>query len=223
MIRAALTQIARPLGRFARPLGRFGRDEGGSFVAEFLMLVPVMAFAYVGLFSFWDAFRTRNSVQKAAYAITDSLTREMEPVDADFLDGLSHVADYLSLGAQRVKLRVTSVLYKGSTGQIIVLWSYSNDEADLPRVLTATISEQTARIPAMASGDSAVIIEAHMPYQPPFGIGMQTNEFSEYIVARPRFVPKIELASFTAASPQVDPGASIGFDSAPIDYGVSSR
>ena len=64
-------------------LTRFRRDERGSVIAEMVITLPMLIWAYMAMYVYWDAFRMINSVQKASYTISDMVSREMLPLDTN--------------------------------------------------------------------------------------------------------------------------------------------
>lgn len=186
-------------------LRRFLNDQTGSIIAETVIVLPFMLWAYLALFVYWDAFRAVNISQKAAYTISDMLSREMVTLPTTYVDGMDSLMTYLvgSENASGVRIRVTSVTYNLSKKQYQVEWSRSPNNA-LPQLTTATIANLKSQIPTLADGDHVMLVETEVDYEPPFDIGM--GDFSinvgdrvlkQFIVTRPRFVPKICLTGVT--------------------------
>lgn len=49
--------MKRLLNRLPRALRRFLFREDGTVIAETLIVLPVLLWAYIGLFVYWDCFR----------------------------------------------------------------------------------------------------------------------------------------------------------------------
>jgi hypothetical protein len=49
------------------------------------------------------------------------------------------------------------------------------------------------RIPRMSDGDSVVLVETELTVQPVFEVGLSNQVISNFVVTRPRFLPKICL------------------------------
>lgn len=191
------------LSRLRKPLGAFGRDEGGTVVAEAVIVLPLFLWAYLALFVYWDAFRSLNTVQKAAYTISDLMSREQADVSQGYIDGMGDLLDYLIDNNQDAKLRVTSIYWNDTRKQFEVFWSASPENAVAP-LTNGSLQDLAYEIPAMAAGSSAIIIEVDVDYEPGFDIGLPDQTFHQFIVTRPRFPPCIPLA---AISPDCSVGA----------------
>jgi Flp pilus assembly protein TadG len=70
-------------------LRRFARDEKGSLVVEAIIVMPMFVWAYAGLFVYWDAYRSINTVQKASYTISDLISRSQASVNDAYIAGMA--------------------------------------------------------------------------------------------------------------------------------------
>lgn len=177
--------------RVEQAIRRFGSDRSGSVTAEAMLIVPVMTLGMFGFFSFWNAYQSQNMVQKAAYAISDMLSREMIPATPAFLDGLERTLEYM-VGSE-ARTRVTSIRRNsdgplGTTG-LQVLWSYSPGGVMLP-LNNATLTEVIADVPMMAVGSNMVVYEVVVPYTPLTEI-LTIDTLNETVAMRPRFLPTL--------------------------------
>lgn len=175
-----------------RPLRRFLREDRGSVVAEAVIVLPVFLWAYLALFTYWDAFRSLNTVQKASYTVSDMVSREMLGISTSYVDGLDRMMEYLVDDGQNVSMRLTSVTWSATNNRFEVHWSRSPGNAMIP-LTTTTLLPLASKIPNMAAGDYVVILEVLVPYAPTFSIGMNDMNFEEFIVTRPRFLPCLPL------------------------------
>ena len=175
-----------------RPLRRFLREDRGSVVAEAVIVLPVLLWAYLALFTYWDAFRSLNTVQKASYTVSDMVSRENLGISTAYVDGLDRMMEYLVDDGQNVSMRLTSVTWSATNNRFEVHWSLSPGNAMIP-LTTTTLQPLASKIPNMAAGDYVVILEVSVPYAPTFSIGMNDMNFEEFIVTRPRFLPCLPL------------------------------
>lgn len=179
-------------------LHRFGRDESGVLMVEAIIVLPFMLWAYLALFVYWDAFRSINTSQKAAYTISDMISREMVTLPANYVTGMRDLMRYLVDNDQVVQIRVTSVSWSQTNRRFEVDWSRSPDNA-LPQLTTATIAPLAYRIPAMADGDRVIIVETNVSYHPAFNVGMTDETLKQFVVTRPRFIPKLCMTGVTCS------------------------
>jgi len=183
-----LSSIAARLRRATR---RFAARSSGSVTIEGIFIIPIMALGMTGFYAFWDAYKTQNVVQKAAYAVSDMLSREMIPATPAFIDGLDRTLEYL-IGSD-VRVRVTSIrrTADGPLGLqgLDVLWSYSPGNVIAP-LTEATLTEVERDIPMMAIGSNMVMFEVRVPYSPVTEI-LELDTIRETVAMRPRFLPTL--------------------------------
>ncbi len=173
---------------------RFGRDESGVLMAEAIIVLPFMLWSYLALFVYWDAFRSVNTSQKAAYTISDMISREMLPLPTTYVTGMRDLMRYLIDNDQTVKIRVTSVTWSETNERFEVHWSRSPDNAMLP-LTTTTLQDYASRIPKMAAGDFVTIVETSVSYHPAFSVGMNDEVIKQFVVTRPRFLTCISVTA----------------------------
>lgn len=185
-----MTSLVRTLSQSVR---RFLRGEDGTIIAETVIVLPMLLWAYIGLFVYWDCFRSLNTVQKATYTVSDMLSRAQTGITSSYIDGLEQVVEYLIDHDQNATMRVTSISWNTVNNRFEVHWSRSTDQTGLPPLTTVTLQNFTSQIPTMTAGDYVVIVEVKVPYVPSFNVGMTAQTFNEFIVTRPRFLPCIPL------------------------------
>lgn len=60
------------------------------------MILPILIWAFFGSFTIFEAFRQRSISLKATYTIADMLSRQIDAVGPDAIDGLNDVFEYLT-------------------------------------------------------------------------------------------------------------------------------
>lgn len=173
-----------------RKLRRFARDEKGTMIVDAIMVLPMFIWAYAALFAYWDAYRSINTVQKAAYTISDLLSRTQGEVDDTYVAGLRSTMNYLLDSDQAGDIRVTSYTWNQNRNRYEVIFSRSPGNG-MSRLTTSSLASLAGRLPIMADGDSAVLVETRVPYTPPMSFGLQPTTIEQFVVTRPRFLPKI--------------------------------
>lgn len=165
----------------------FVRDETGTVMVETLIVLPMLLWSYLAMFVYWDSFRSMNTVQKAAYTISDTISRETTVLPASYFDGMRSVMELLIDRDQDVKMRITSITYDQDTLQYQVLWSYSPGGL-WTEMSTGDLNLMKNRIPNLSDADFATIVETEVPYTPAFNVGLNNQTMKQFIVTRPRFV-----------------------------------
>jgi Flp pilus assembly protein TadG len=174
----------------------FRRDESGLILAEFVIVLPMLIWAFMALFVYWDVFRSMNTAQKASYSISDLISRQNNDIPESYLTGMQAVMEYMLPDNQNAKMRFTSVKWSVPNNRFEVIWSRSPGTT-MPELTTATLQALANQIPVMAPTDSVMIVESSVPYVTPYDVGLADNyTFDEFIVTRPRFLTKICLQGF---------------------------
>ncbi len=173
-------------------LYRFHSEDHGSVVAEAVVALPLMIWAYMGLYVYWDAFRAVNLAQKASYTVADYISRERGTLSTAEVSGLAKVYQYMMDSDQTTAMRITSLYWSPDNDRFEVYWSRSPGNTMTP-LTTSTLQAVKDRIPAMTDGDSAILLETETSYSAAFNVGVEDQVFRNFIVTRPRFLTRICL------------------------------
>jgi hypothetical protein len=182
--------------------GTFLRDEDGLILAEGLLMLPLVIWALVAMFIYWDVFRTINVTQKAAYGVADLLSRQKDEIPLTFANGLQKVVDFLTPGGHPVKMRITSFECQAPTGpgctstngSYKLLFSYS------PQSKAGVLTEPniqnwrtSGKIPVLSNGESVFVVETEVAFKAQlqtaiagFMVGVDDAKYGQFIVTKPR-------------------------------------
>ncbi|RME15903.1 MAG: pilus assembly protein [Alphaproteobacteria bacterium] len=187
---------------FAAPR-RFARDESASLSVEAAIIAPLLLWTFLATYTYFDVFRYKSLALKGNYAISDLLSRETSTINDDDITGIKNVYRYLTQSNMQSWVRVTVVHCAencatlndpGTDRTLEVDWSASS-EAGQDVWTNDTIMDQFNDIvPSIASGERVIIVETRMQYEPPFAAeltGIDTTEFYDVVVTRPRFAPQL--------------------------------
>lgn len=180
-------------------LRRFMRDEDGLVLTEFLILLPLLLWAFMALYIYWDTFRVINQAQKASYAVSDLISRQGD-VNMAFVNGMDDVMALVMRRGGDVRVRITSVEWDEDDDEFLILFSRSPG-SHLPRLNENQIDDYRPWIPVMANHDSVIIVETEVDHAPIFDVGITPQTFRNLIVTRPRFNRRICLAESMATCP----------------------
>ncbi len=177
----------------SRILGKFYRDEKGIITVEAVIIVPIILFLLFALVVYFDGFRQKGVNLRAAYTVSDLLSRQYPTVDEDYVDGLKSIYDYLVDSPDDSSFRVSMVqfdsedLNNDDDGFAFLKWSHGIGEYN--DLTDSTLDDIRDRIPLMAHGDSLLILETKMTYTPNFSSGIVPFDIEYLIATRPRFIP----------------------------------
>lgn len=175
---------------FTNFLRRFMRDEKGTVLIETLVVLPLFLWAFAALFAYWDAYRNINTVQKASYTVADLISRNQVPVDDAYIGGMLSTLNYVMKTENTGKMRVTSFKWNDPDKRYEVIFSRSPNQA-MPQLTNNDLANLKSRLPIMANADSAVLVEVDVPYTPPVNYGLAPGSLTQFIVTRPRLIPKL--------------------------------
>lgn len=192
---------------FKHRFATFLRDEDGLILAEGLIMLPLIIWAMVAMFIYWDVFRTINVTQKAAYSIADLLSRQRDTIPTTFANGLQNVADFLTPGGHPVKIRITSLECNSSTGTKLcnyntgsykLLFSFSPGNKVPPLTQTDIqlwkgTTPTNGKVATLNNLESVFVVETTVDFKAQLQtvlLGLLVNvtdqTFGEFIVTRPR-------------------------------------
>jgi hypothetical protein len=183
---------------FQKVRGFFNSDERGSLSVEAVFAFPMLFWAATATFTFYDAYKAQNTSYRANYTISDMLSRETNPVNQNYIDGLNRVFRYMThTGPESSWIRVSVVQCTANCGnettrELSFVWSHSASGA---RSLTsADVPFYKTKIPLLPAGDRLILVETSRQYIPPFAsalVSFAERNLVSHVVTRPRFAPQL--------------------------------
>ncbi|WP_108816344.1 TadE/TadG family type IV pilus assembly protein [Loktanella sp. Alg231-35] len=175
-------------------LQEFRDDEDGSMAIELLLVTPILVWALLSTFVYFDLFRVESNSNRAALTMADMFSREAAPITPAYLNGAREVLRALTFEEANPDYRVTVYRYRETQDDYRRVWSKrrglgaalsNSDLADL---------KAADRLPLMANNDQAILFETRTEYDAPFSIGLgpfsgtdlDDVTFQTFIVIRPR-------------------------------------
>jgi len=164
----------------------FADDRSGSVTVEAAIMLPLLVWAYCALFTFFDAYRQSSINQKAAYTISDMISRESNPINDDFLDGSHQMLNFLTRSANERRIRVSVIRYDGDTDNHTVEWSQTR--GTISALATGDVSDWNDKLPSMVNEERLILVETWTDYTAPFRIvGLNDQTIETFVFTRPRF------------------------------------
>ncbi len=170
-------------------LRNFARDARGSVAIETAIIVPVLLWAMIAMWIFFDAYKTRSEVEKAAWVIGDMISRETNAIDDDYLDGAKNLFDLLSDSDSPAGLRVSVIMYSGAFEQYQLEWS--KVRGDIGALEGSNMTDLADDLPGMADGERLILIQTISTYEPELNVGIGDQTMETFIFTRPRFAPQV--------------------------------
>lgn len=185
----------RPIGLLAAraraALVDFGQDSRGLVATEAIILLPLVIWTYVAMFSFFDMLRMKSVNQKAAFTVADAFSRETNKIDDTYVDSSFTLFKALTRN-QSPSMRVSVLTYDDSTDKYVVRWSESRGTDAAAALNDNTVNSEKDHLPSVISGDEFIYLETWNNYTTPFKIGMDFFELKSAVVINPRFADQLK-------------------------------
>ena len=187
------------MNTFAHFLRRFRDDEEGVAAVELLLAIPILVWALLSTLVYFDAYQNEAISTRAGLTLADAISRERNAVDDTYITNMRNVLRVLTRAESDPALRVTVYRYRAAGDRYMVVWS-KDESGDMGGNLTTVELEQMRnRLPIMANGDRAILVETRTTYTAPFSVGMgpffgsglETLDFNSVTVITPRFLDTI--------------------------------
>ncbi len=179
--------------RIIKAIKSFKRDTRGSYSVEAMLVLPALIWANVGTYTFFDAFNAVDTNLKAAYTMSDMISRQKETVTPAYINGMNSLFDYLNRTSGNTWIRVTVITYDTPSKSYKVTWSYATHNE--PLQTDTTINKAASKLPTIVAGDSLIVVETHLYYTPPFDMGLAAQSMDQFVVTRPRLGPQVVYSS----------------------------
>jgi len=199
------------------------RDERGTITMEYVLWLPILLFWLTISAVFYDAYKSRDDAAKAAYTIADILSRQTE-LSVTSIEELADLQRTLvPRAASTMFLRLSSFTCTGrdtdgdgifetgcldpATGvssDYEINWSILPpidgwpddflDGATAPGVISSPAEIPIDSLPLMAVGDTIVLVDVSVPFQPIASwVGVDVQEWVFRVAVWPRLVADIDL------------------------------
>ncbi len=183
-------------------IARFRSDERASLSVETVIIFPLLAWVYIGMFTYFDSFRAQSQSDKATYTIADMLSREQFYITPLYMDTLWELHGMLTRDNNPTKLRVSVLEWNDTRDRYLTVWSEGRGD---PPPLTDTDLWSPGyrdRLPdGLPDGEQVILVEAWTIYEPPFDLGRLISDdlsgsfgavsFDTFTVIRSRFTSQL--------------------------------
>ena len=113
-----------------RPFDRlkaFFRGTEGSVTIEFVLIMPILFWAFMATYVFFDGYRQSTVNLKATYAIGDLISRETEAINDNYIDSMHELLKLMVRSRSETGMRITVVRYDEADDRYYVDWSKERD------------------------------------------------------------------------------------------------
>lgn len=172
-----------------RKLQTFARDSRGSISVEFVLVMPFLFWAFMASYVYFDGYRQSAVNLKAAYTISDLISRETAAVNDDYIDSMYSLLQLMVRSNSRVKMRISVVRYDADDDRYYVDWSKARGYTTLRT--NDNVGDIRERLPVMPDAERVILVETDNTFVPLFNVGLDNIELENFVFTRPRFAPQV--------------------------------
>lgn len=176
----------------------FWSDKSAAVAFEMVIIFPILLWAWIGTFAFFDAYRVYNTSIKATYTVADLLSRQLCVVYDSDLDGMAAMLEAMIRDTDGVEMRATEII-ANNDGTYRVMWSYGT--GSLADYATPNLSPLEDQLPNMAEHERVVLVESFVDYDPAFDVGLNDLVFENFTLTRPRYADRVVYNAGTNPDP----------------------
>lgn len=169
-------------------LTRFKRSEEGSIAVETVIMLPLMFWAYLAMYSTFDTFRMYNLNQTAAYTVGDAISRETQAIDPNYLQGMHELFEYLTRGTGQTAIRVSSIWYDQENDRFHTDWSQVR--GTVQPLTSEDVHSWHSKLPVMPNNERVTLVETWRDFDPLFKTGLERRDIYNFVFTRPRYAPR---------------------------------
>lgn len=177
--------------RLTNQLKRFAAQERGSIAVEALLIVPILFWAIMAGYTFFEGYRQSASNIKAAYTIGDLISRETREINSTYIDSMEAMFALMVRNQTDLKMRISLVLYDADSDRHELQWSAVRGDS-VEKLTDADMPRMKDILPPMSDQNTLILVETSNTFVPPFRVGLDNIELENFVFTRPRFANNIK-------------------------------
>lgn len=171
-------------------LRAFRRETDGSVSIEFAIYAPALLILFAAIYTYFDAFRQESANLKAAYTVSDLISRETNALNDNYIDSMHNLTRLLNRAGSTISLRISVVRWDEADNRYYVDWSEVRGGA-FTAWTDANVSNVEDNLPTMPNQERVILVETQNDVTPAFRVGLPDMNIYNFVFTRPRFAPQI--------------------------------
>jgi len=172
----------------------FKDDVAGSASVEAAIVIPFIFWAFGAGFTFFEAYRAQAVAEKAAYAVSDMISRETLEISPDYITNMRKIyRDLSGLTNAETALRVTVMRWDEEDGRLYIDWA--KRRGDIPRLRNRDVADYQDLLPTMVDNERIILVETSSDYSPAFNFALPPRQIETFVFVRPRYAPQLVFNS----------------------------
>ena len=179
------------MGRsFFTSLRRFRQREDGSIAIEAAFYIPFLLLVFALMYTLFDLFRQDTVNTKAAYTISDLISRETTALDDDYIDSMFELGKLLIRKDSGMSMRISVLHWDDTDDRFYVDWSV--ERGDMMDTWTNdTVDAIETDLPMMPDQERVIVVETWNDILPAFNVGLDGQNIYKLVFTRPRFASQV--------------------------------
>jgi len=178
-------------------LKAFRRQTDGLVSIEFAFYMPFLLMIFASIYTYFDAFKQESANLKAAYTVSDLISRETNAINNDYIDSMHNLSELLIRSGSSISLRISVIRWDTDDNRYYVDWSAVRG-GELSAWTDADISNVEDDLPTMPDQERVILVETQNNVDAAFKIGLPNMEIYNFVFTRPRFAPQIVFEGSTS-------------------------
>ncbi|GAA6207141.1 pilus assembly protein [Cognatishimia sp. WU-CL00825] len=177
-----------------KKLKSFTKDASGSVAIETVIILPLLFWAIAAVAIFFDAYRTKSAAEKAAFTISDMLSRETNAITPTYVTNTRSLFDALAKSDTDSSMRISVITWNEDEDAYEMEWSQTR--GDTYAALTAqNLIDLKDSLPTMADQDAVILIETQTTFDPALDVGLGSRSIETFVFTRPRYAPQLVFST----------------------------
>ncbi|WP_420005908.1 TadE/TadG family type IV pilus assembly protein [Arenibacterium sp. LLYu02] len=179
------------MGRFLLPaLRRFRRRDDGSISVEAAFYLPFLLLVFGVMYTLFDLFRQDTVNTKAAYTISDLISRETAALNDDYIDSMFSLGKLLIRKDSGMSMRISVLHWDEDDVRFYVDWSVERGDMMDPWT-NDTVDAIENDLPMMPDQERIIVVETWNDILPAFNVGLDGQNIYKLVFTRPRFASQV--------------------------------
>jgi len=174
-------------------LARFRDDTRGSVAIDSMLLLPILLWAYLAMFSFFDMMRQQSLNQKASFTLADMFSRETDAINDVYITNAFELFKSMVRADTAISMRVSVLQWDEGADKFTVDWSKARGSK--AALTDGAVASWKSKLPLMLSSERIITVETWNPYEIPFEIGMDDFSMETFTFISPRFAPQLPFCN----------------------------
>lgn len=174
-------------------LRAFWQDQTGSITVEFVLVMPILFWTFMAGYVYFDGYRQSSINLKAAYTISDLLSRETQAITPEYIDSMYELHRLLVRATSPTTLRVSVVRWDEDENRYYRDWSAAR--GGIEALSNSDLVDLADKLPVMPDAERVILVETTNTFVPLFNVGMENKSLDNFVFTRPRFAPQLAWSS----------------------------